>query len=126
MITKQHFCVPTALSILTSKPIQEVEADISKIYLGDIPIGGIYIGLALKYLSDNGYQWIADAKEGRQLRDFKWNNSESWLIEISGHALVINKGMVFDSLYPCGVYVASYEYRRRRIVRAYRITKDAS
>lgn len=123
MTISHHYCVPTALSILTGLPVENVEAELKLSYLGDVQISGIYIGLALKFLSDNGYHWQATFMEGKRIDHFNWGCT--YLVEIKGHALVFKEGSVYDNSNLNGVLIEKYARRAERIVRAYRITKDA-
>lgn len=128
--TSHHYCVPTALSILTGLPIENIEAELKLTYLGDIEISGIYIGLALKFLSDNGYHWTPLQAEGTRLISVFLKEPSKYLIEIKGHALIYssNSGSkdnkIYDNSYPVGIDIFEYPRRAERIVRAYRITRD--
>src|SRR6266853_2906540 len=123
-----HYCVPTALSILTGIPIDEVESQLKTNYLGDIEIKDIYLGLAIKFLSDNGYYWYVDGKEGIPLQKFSQMvnstiNNEEHLREMQNHALVLKNGKIFDNKYRQDVAITNYDRRANRIIRAYRIIK---
>ena len=127
MTQTNHYCVPTALSILTDLPVDAVEKILKDVYLGDVEISGIYIGLALKFLSDNGYYWEPSLLEGQRLvMCHKLQHPDfQYLIEIKGHALIYKDNTLYDNSYPQGIDIQKYERRAERIVRAYRITKNA-
>lgn len=124
-ISQHHFCVPTALSILTNLNVNFVELLLRKEYLGDQPIGGIYIGLALKFLRDNGYHFMAYQKEGQTLCDLDRNSTsaDSWLVEIKGHALVMRDSVIYDNTFPRGIGIDLYP--NSKIIRAYSVGKKA-
>lgn len=103
-------------------PVENIEAELKLTYLGDVEIGGIYIGLALKFLSDLGYDWEPTMMEGNRVQSMEVCVGD-YLIEIPGHALLYKDSQIWDNTYNKGCKVREYERRAERIVRAYRITR---
>jgi hypothetical protein len=93
-----RWCVPSALHIITDKPYEEC-LQLIKNHLGDDPISGVYIPIAVKILEvELGYT-VKRVKAGMRLSQYmdKKYYYKTFLIAIPGHALVIRHSLLFDN-----------------------------
>lgn len=111
-----QYCVPTALSILMNIPYEDSVHQIEQ-FLGDVPITGVYMPVAVKILRDNGFI-VEQRGQDYQMRLFQ-RTKGIFLVEISGHALVIKDGIKYDNHFPSGTPHLTHH----RCLRVYEITK---
>jgi hypothetical protein len=111
------YCVPTALSIITGQPYDSCVSQIQR-FLGDIPIKGVYIPIAVKILRDNGFIVEQRGEGGWALNKFKATKG-LFLVEINRHAIVIRDGKLYDNNHPQG----TYNLPKSRVVRCYEVAK---
>ena len=115
---KTYYCVPSAISIISGKSYDECESDI-KTHLGDIPIRGVYLPIAVNILQSYGIALIEHGKHF-SLPKFK-NTKGTFLCEVLGHALVIKDGRMYDNNHPDG----TFEMPRSKVVRCFEVMPEA-
>ena len=93
------WCVPFALSIILDTDYEFV-LPLLKPYLGDEPISGIYLSIAIKILENNDFKCIP-CGNGFSISKFK-RIKGTYLVETNGHAQVIRDGWLFDNSNPLG------------------------
>lgn len=111
-----QWCVPYALHLITGKTYLEC-LDLIKQDLGDQPIEGVYLPIALGVLERLGYK--CDAVKADLSLKFYNHYDKTYLIEIQKHALVMKKGKMYDNHSPRG----TNKYYRARTIRAFQVYK---
>lgn len=97
-----RYCVPTAISFITGKPYEEIEADFQAHFLGDQLVEGIFLGAATKLLKMYGY-------ELRSINNFtplnRLDYKKDYLIHVKGHVGIYRLGLWLDNQFPHGKFI---------------------
>lgn len=118
------YCVPAALSAITGHHVTTCTLRIRQ-HLGDLPITGVHLPIALRVLSDLGYKY-RDILNGDEvtLTQFARRSASPgrmYLVEIPGHALVVADRRIIDNHHPHGVPVELYHTCRSHVHRAFEV-----
>lgn len=118
-----RYCVPAALSALTGLAVDTIIPLLAE-ELGDQPITGIFLPIAIKVLKGLSYEvkpysWCDLTVN--QFGQATHKTATKYLISIRGHALVIHRGMVYDSQFEDGIIYGRYPCKGYRIEMAFEI-----
>lgn len=101
-----RYCVPTAISFITGKPYEEIEADFQTHFLGDQLVEGIFLGAAAKLLKLYGYELrsINNAKPVTAIVNCRMNHG-TLLIHVRGHVGIIYDDLWWDNKFMQGIKI---------------------
>jgi len=120
-----RYCGPAALSLITGRPVSECTEELRR-HTGQRAIRGVYrndlldvsrrMGTRLinvPVIGTPGQQRPTLVKLLRQLRER--HADDVYLINITGHYIVLKGIKLFDNVNPDGVFIRRYAHRRKRV-----------
>jgi hypothetical protein len=127
-----HYCGPSAAALLTGVPAERIEQLIRRKRGGyrdtngrRIPVRGTYPGEIVRLLKRLGCKVEKRAITvdtwtlGQFVRDVE--HMGTFLVEVTGHFMVCERGRVFDNGHPAGMGIDAYPKARRRMCAAWRV-----
>lgn len=130
-----HYCGPAALSIITGRSVEEICRLMRIQVTGQRAIKGLHGWQVVRGLALLGYH-AAGIPVASSWLDFNRPTLAAWLrrqrkpedvylVGVTGHWIVVRGRKIADNHNPNGVFLRRYQHRRRRVLKAWLITKRA-
>ncbi len=122
-----HYCGPAALSLLTGKSVDEVAAALRERFNRRAIFGvtGVAMREILRQYGHDPSPVLTDGSRPTLARFLRMTKDrgpgERFLINVTGHYLVLRGRKLYDNKNPEGVFVRQYAHRRKRVKAAWRI-----
>lgn len=116
-----QFCGPAALSLITGRSVDDCVGVLKDVRHSSRAVKGVYNGEMREALTHLGYRMHVLPVRGRPtlarlLRSLKERGPENiFLINTTGHYVVLRGRKIFDNKNPEGVFVRQYRHRRARV-----------
>lgn len=130
-VGSSSFCGPAALSLITGRSVDDCVTVLKHIRQSARAIKGIYNTEMREALGHLGYQMHVLPVRGRPtlaqlLRSLRERGPEHiFLINTTGHYVVLRGRKIYDNKNPEGVFVRQYNHRRARVYASWIVATDS-
>lgn len=114
------YCVPAALALLMDIEVSKSTQLLRDAGVGDVPIKGIYFGLAIKILREHGYE------VNRLADNLNWTKlpyGPMFMVISFKHMWVVKDGLMYDNMNPNGHEITGLPVIKSYTTVKYEVTK---